>query len=83
MARHTDFVTEVRKHNRALWTSLQALKGLQAEWSAQDYGTTMADPIAGHEGYTNAMVGSVLFATTDAIDGLMGSGHATNVTDLL
>jgi hypothetical protein len=83
MSRHTDYVTEVRKNTKALWNSLQALKGLQAEWTAQDYGSTMTDPIPGHEGYTNVMVGAVLFATTDAIDDLLNTGHATNVTALL
>lgn len=83
MARHQDFITEARQHNRALWDAVNALKALQLEWSALDYGSTLSDGEGENAGYTKSEVGAVVFATTDAILTLFASGHATNAANLL
>lgn len=81
--RGSDFISEARKHATDLWNALNALEALQHEWAALDYGNTMEDGIGDNEGYTASAVGSVVFATTDAIRALMNQGHATNVANLL
>jgi ribonuclease HI len=89
-ARKANFKTHTREATRQLWNALQNLKGLQAEWTAQDYGNTLGTDEANpdgsgseHVGLAPAAFGAVLFATTDAIDALMDAGHATNVTNIL
>lgn len=81
--RGSDFISEARQHAKALWDALNSLESMQHEWSALDYGSTLENGIGDNEGYTASAVGSVLFATTDAIRALMNSGHATNVANLL
>lgn len=83
MARQSDYITEARQHARQLWDAVNALKALQLEWNSLDYGSTLADGVGENEGYTKTEVGSVVFATTDAILTLFASGHSTNVAGLL
>ena len=78
MSRESDFITEARQHNRALWDALNALETLQKEWNALDYGTTL-DAGEGE----NADVGAVVFGTADALRTVLNSGHATNMAKLL
>ena len=79
MARTTDFVAEARIHARRIWESLHALKALQSEWNALDYGTALPD-----EGeYAKAEVASVVFDTADAMHAVLAQGHATNLAKLL
>lgn len=81
--RQSDYITEARQHARDLWDAVNALKALQLEWNALDYGNTLADGDGANAGYTAAEVGSVVFATTDAILTLFSQGHGTNVASLL
>lgn len=81
--RQQDYITEARQLNRQLWDAVNGLKALQLEWSALDYGTTLEDGEGENADYTADEVGSVVFATTDAILTLFAGGHATNVASLL
>ena len=81
--RDQDFITEARQNARKLWDAVNALKALQAEYNALDYGSTLKDGVGENEGYTKSEVGAVVFATTDAIFNLLISGHATNIATLL
>ena len=83
MSRQSDYITEARQEARKLWDSVHALKALQSEWAALDYGNTLADGVGENEGYTKTEIGSVVFATTDAILALFAQGHATNVAGVL
>lgn len=80
MPRHEEFVQDARRYNRMIWEGLNALAGLQREWNALDYGTTMPAEV---EGVQRADVGAVVFATADAIEDLLATGHATNMAKLL
>ena len=82
--RDEEYVRIARQNAIQLWDAVQALKGLQAEWNAQDFGSTLVIDIDGNNSdVTVAQVGAVVFATTDAIDTLLLGGHATNLTALL
>lgn len=81
--RHQDYITEARQNARKLWDAVNELKALQLEWNSLDYGNTLTDGEGENEGYTKTEVGSVVFATTDAILTLFASGHSTNVAGLL
>ena len=83
MARQSDYITEARQHARKLWDAVYDLQALQAEWNSRDYGNTLADGTGENDGYTAGEVGAVVFATTDAIVTLFGTGHGTNVASLL
>lgn len=80
MSRHEEFVADARRYSRAIWDNLLLLQALQREWNALDYGSTLEAPI---DGPTAAEVGSVVFATADAIEDLLATGHATNMAKLL
>jgi hypothetical protein len=83
MARQSDYITEARQETRKLWDAVNALKALQLEYNALDYGNTLADGVGENEGYTPVEVGAVVFDTTNAILTLFSQGHATNVAKLL
>lgn len=80
MARPEEFVADARRYARMVWDGLQALKALQPEWNALDYGTTLPAEVGG---VARADVGAAVFDTANALDGLMTQGHATNLTKLL
>lgn len=82
-SREQDYISEARNLNRQLWNALNGLKGMQREFTALDYGTTLADGEGDNAGITKVDVGAVVFATTDAIIDLFNSGHATNCAKLL
>lgn len=83
-ARHQDFITLARQHNRNLWDALNALLEMQREWNALDYSNTLPDGEAGNAGYTAAEVGAVVFDTAnEAKLRLLDTGHATNMAKLL
>ena len=83
VGRQQDFYTLARQHNKAIWDAVNALIGLQREWNAMDYGTTL-DPGAGaNEGLVSADVGAVVFDTANAFVGVLSQGHATNMAKLL
>ena len=95
--RDQDYITEVRRHNKDLWSAINSLKILQREWNAKDYGTTLIDsaskdgdgnpilPDGGGEnkGILKGDVGAVVFGTTDAVIAVLDGGHATNMAQLL
>lgn len=88
--RKKDFKTKAREAARRLWGAYQELKGLQDEWNAQDYGNTLGTDVANpdgsgseHVGLAPAAFGAVVFDTANAIDAVMDSGHATNITNIL
>lgn len=78
-----DYYTRVRMANQQVWEGLNDLKALQREWNASDYGTTLPAGEGPHAGLVRADLGSVVFATADAISTLLDSGHATNMAKLL
>lgn len=83
-SRHQDFITLARQHAAAIWEASTALLEMQKEWNALDYGTTLPDGEGGNAGYTNAEVGSVVFATANEIKlRILDTGHATNLASLL
>lgn len=82
-ARESDYITEARRHARALWDAHRSLVALQAEWNALDYGNTLDDGVGANLGYNRAAVGSVVFDTANALTTLFATGHATNVANLL
>lgn len=87
--RHEEFTSDVRQTARALWESHQHLKALKDEYAAQNFGSNepgqglVIDPDGVNAGVTKEELGSVLYATNDAIAALMNGGHATNVTAVL
>jgi hypothetical protein len=83
MAREQDFITIARQYNRVIWESIHAMKALQAEWQALDYGTTLDAGEGTNDGITSAEVGSVLFDTITAFETVLAAGHATNMARLL
>lgn len=80
MARSNEFVADARRYSRMVWEGLAALKTLQREWNALDYGTTLPTEI---DGILRAEVGAVVFATADAIEIVLAAGNATNMAKLL
>ena len=83
MSRQSDYITIARQEKKKLWDAVNALKALQLEYNALDYGSTLPDGVGENEGYTKSEVGAVVFATTDAILSLFSAGHATNLAKLL
>lgn len=81
--RHQDFIDEARQANKAIWDNINKLVALQREWNALDYGSTLPDGEDGNAGYTAAEVGAVVFDTANAMVGVLGQGHATNMGKLL
>jgi hypothetical protein len=83
MAREQTFVSEVRELNRQIWEAQMRLRGLQTEWNALDYSNTLDDGEGENAGITRAMIGAVLFDTSNAIQAVLDAGHATNMAKLL
>jgi hypothetical protein len=81
--REQDFISEVRQATQQIWENINTLKGLQREWTALDYGTTLDAGVGQNEGVTSVEVGAVLFDTTTALEGVLNAGHATNMAKLL
>lgn len=82
-SRESDYMTKARAAARKVWEGVVELKSLQAEWQAQDYGSTLSEGVGANEGITGTMIGAAVFATGDALESLMASGHATNLTDVI
>lgn len=83
MSRQLEYINETRAHTRAIWEATLALKALQTEHNALDYGNTLEDGTGENEGITADEVGAVVFATTDAIITVFNAGNATNLAKLL
>jgi len=81
--RHQAYITEARQASQKVWDGINALKGLQNEWNALDYGNTLVNGIDQNAGYTSAQVGSATFATADALQVVLDAGHGTNLASLL
>ena len=83
MSRQADYITEARAANRKVWDGINALKSLQREYNALDYGNTLPDGAGENAGITKAEVGAVVFDTANALVTLLDAGHATNMAKLL
>lgn len=83
MSREQDFITEARDANSKIWEGINALKSLQREWNALDYGTTLDDGEGENTGITKAEVGAVVFDTANALITVLDAGNATNMAKLL
>lgn len=83
--RHTVYVSEVRAAAAKVFDGVNALKSLQAEYTAGGYADTLptAEPGAANEGITKADVAAVVFTTGDALAALLAGGHATNIVKVL
>jgi len=83
MSRQSDYISEARAANRKVWDGINALKSLQREYNALDYGNTLPDGSGENEGISKAEVGAVVFDTANALVTLLDAGHATNMAKLL
>ena len=83
MRLQSDYITEARAANRKVWDGINALKSLQREYNALDYGNTLPDGAGENEGISKAEVGAVVFDTANALVSLLATGHATNMAKLL
>ena len=83
MSRQADYITEARAANRKVWDGINALKSLQREYNALDYGNTLPDGAGENAGISKAEVGAVVFDTANALVSLLDTGHATNMAKLL
>ena len=83
MSRQSDYISEARAANRKVWDGINALKSLQREYNALDYGNTLPDGAGENDGITKAEVGAVIFDTANALVALLDTGHATNMAKLL
>ena len=83
MSRQADYISEARAANRQVWDGINALKALQREYNALDYGNTLPDGSGENEGISKAEVGAVVFDTANALVTLLDTGHATNMAKLL
>lgn len=79
MSRKEEFVADAKRMTRAIWDNLNALRALQKEWNALDYGSTLGN----ESGAPAAEVGAVVFDTVNALDAVLAQGHATNMAKLL
>ena len=83
MSRQADYISEARAANRQVWDGINALKALQREYNALDYGNTLPHGSGENEGISKAEVGAVIFDTANALVALLDTGHATNMAKLL
>jgi hypothetical protein len=81
--RQQNYITTARNAAQDLWRAQQVLLGLQAEWNAQDYANTLSDGEGANAGITAVMIGMVVFDSANAIETVMLSGVATNITNVL
>ncbi len=81
--REQEYITQARAANRAVWDGINALKALQREWAALDYGTTLDDGAGDNAGIAADDVGAVVFDTANALIVVLDAGHATNMSKLL
>lgn len=81
--REQDFISEVKAANRQIWDGINQLKSMQREWNALDYGNTLDPGVGDNQGLTALEVGAVVFDTANALETVLGAGHATNMAKLL
>lgn len=81
--RNQDYISIVRREAAALWDAVNTLEGLQKEWNALDYSTTLEAGEGENIKQGRADIGAVVFDTTNAIRALFDSGHSTNLAKLL
>ena len=82
-AREQEYIAAVRAASRAIWEGINTLKAAQREWDALDYSAALKGGEGEHAGITKDHVGSVVFDTADALEGVLKQGHATNLARLL
>lgn len=82
--REQDFVSEARAAATKIAEGVATLEALQPEWQAMDYGTVMGTfEDTTHAHLNKAAIGAVVFATADALRGLLNTGHATNLYSII
>lgn len=81
--RDQQYITQVRALNKQVWEGIHALRALQPEWTALDYGNALEAGTGENAGILPAEVGAVVFDTADAFKALLDTGHATNQAKLL
>jgi type 1 fimbria pilin len=74
-----DYITNVRIQATKFVDAYNELQKAQLEWNALDYSNTLPNGEGQNLGITKSEVGAVVFDTTDAIETLLGQGHATNL----
>jgi hypothetical protein len=68
-----------RKYARQLLEAMHGLEAMQTRWNALDSGNTMIAGEGSFNGLVASDVGAVVFATADAVRGLLNAGHGTNL----
>jgi hypothetical protein len=68
-----------RGYARQLLAAIHGLENMQTRWNALDSGTTMIAGEGSFNGLLPGDVGAVVFATADAVRGLLNAGHGTNL----
>jgi hypothetical protein len=77
------YYTQARQAARQLLVAYQTLQALQLQWNSLDYGNTLEPGDGVHSGLERGDIGAVVFATADAVGGLMAQGHGTNIAGVL
>ena len=75
--------TQARAYARQLLDAITGLEAMQTRWNSLDSGNTMIDGEGVHYGLLPSDIGAVIFATADAMRGLLTAGHGTNISKLL
>lgn len=78
-----NYINQARQQTQLLWNAYLALKGMQDQWNALSYGTTLMDGSGPNAGITAAAVGSVVFDSVNAITTVFATGVATDLAELL
>lgn len=77
------FITTARTQVQLFWQAYLNLLGMQAQWNALNYGTTLMDGQGSNAGVTAAAVGSAVFDSMNAIQTVLTQGYATDLAKLL
>lgn len=77
------YIRDKRAGAKMILDGLNILKGGQPEWNYNDYGNTLEDGAGDNLGVTATQVGAAVFATADAIETLLESGHGSNLAALI
>lgn len=80
---NAQFINDACTYTKQFWTAYEALKSMQDQWNALDYGSTLMDGSNSNGTVTAASVGAVLFDSMNAITTVMATGVATNLAKLL
>jgi len=84
-ARQKQYYIDTIIANRKIWQGINELQALKKEGDAMDLGNTLPDgeQDIDLEHVTAAQLLSVVYSTSDALQAVLNSGHATNMARLL